>query len=417
MNRLRLSLLLLSILLASASHIGVAHAEIKVEVSGNGSDSQNSVDVAHSSSDTVEQTNNAQVNNDVSSTANSGANQANGNGSDVNVTTGNASSETSVSTQLNNSQVNTGCCLADASVVISGNGSGSQNRVSLTQEKELVISVDQKATVVNRISLTASTGNNQANKNNGDVEIATGKINASLDLVNQANISLISAGVGSGNVSVKIAGNGDNSNNQVAVAILGNLFINRTNNAKIKNLINSDLNTGGNQANENNGAVEISTGDINFALSLVNGPINVGGVKIGCCDTGGDGDGDHCHDGDSDHNGNGGNGDQEGCDNGDGGGGGNGDNNGGGSNGGNNNGSSSDNPSTSGSGSSGSSGSSNGSGQVLGALADILPGTGISAHHNWLLTVMYFMMFLIGLYMRLRAGRSPDKKYAYIYTS
>ena len=83
-----------------------ARADIQIEISGNGADSQNTVTVQNDQTTTVTQTNDASVNNQVDQSTTTGNNASSANTSDTTqVTTGDSTTNTSVSNSVNNSQI------------------------------------------------------------------------------------------------------------------------------------------------------------------------------------------------------------------------------------------------------------------------------------------------------------------------
>jgi len=75
----------------------LAFADTTVEISGNGADSDNTATVVQVNETGVFQENNAEIQNNVSVSANSGGNDANNNtGGDVSIDTGNATSNTTI---------------------------------------------------------------------------------------------------------------------------------------------------------------------------------------------------------------------------------------------------------------------------------------------------------------------------------
>ena len=93
-----------------------------VEISGNGSSSDSTVQINQSSTNVIDQQNSVNVNNNVGGTADTGGNSVNGNtGGNNNVTTGDATVNTSICNNLNTNVV--------------GGGAGSINNPCLTPTK------------------------------------------------------------------------------------------------------------------------------------------------------------------------------------------------------------------------------------------------------------------------------------------
>ena len=357
-------------------------AEIQVEVSGNGNTSQNTVTVSSDQNTNVSQTNEADVNNSVASGANTGENNAaNNSGATIELSTGDISSQTNVTNNLNASSVATPCCGSTLDVTIDGNGSDSVNTIHTEVTSTTTINVAQIANITNNINVLANTGNNQANDNAGAVEINTGDITTKGYLTNAVNLAHVTVAPGEWDIHIINRDNGVASTNVVVVNFVNDLFLWRNEIADINNHIYADLTTGRNSANGNLNDVLIDTGDIDFSFDVVNGPINVGGTEVLCCE-----DGTPVDPGDSPNPlpnpglppASGGS-----------------------------------SPNNNGSFNGNGNGSGKSAGEVLGALTQILPATGASAIHFWIMAVVYLITFLSGLYVRLRAGRSPDVRPAF----
>ncbi len=320
---------LLGILLVVLSTFAPFALAQEFVISDNGSGSGNEVSVQTSITTTVEQTNQADVTNNVTTDATTGENTVSGNSGDAEITTGDIDSNLSIENNVNSSAVETPCCPSDTNATISGNGSDSENAIAIDSINQTNISINQNATISNTVNGSANTGENNANNNNGNVSINTGDITVWGGITNgPINVENVVASSGTGNVSARILENGANSTNTLALFLNSLTTVNVNHNATVRNDVSWDLNTGRNNANGNNGDVSITTGDIFFDLFIKNGPINVGGVIIRCCpveiggpekpgdgeeeedgeENGGpeDGDGEEGEDGERDNDGDGG---------------------------------------------------------------------------------------------------------------
>ena len=371
-------LLAVIVLLTTALVTTPAFAEEFV-ISGNGDGSANEVAVTANTQTTVTQTNEANVSNEVNTNASTGGNEVSSNtGEETSIQTGDIQTQTSIDNQLNTSAVDIGCCpQGELTATIEGNGSTSTNAIDLTLSNQTTISVLQEANIQNTVTGSANTGENTANDNNGNVAIQTGNITGTVEVKNSINQEDIHATIGGfTDIALLIKGNSSGSQNSISLSLANETTIEKVDLANILNMIFFDINTGRNQANGNLGDVSISTGDIVFGISIKNDPVNQGGVDVGCCPppeppydpgtpptpptppgTGGGGNGGG--NGNSNNNGNG-------------------------------------------------NGSGDGNGQSLAMVSGaILPATG-----NFDLLLMLLAniaMFLLGLYLRLRAGRSPAR--------
>lgn len=269
---------------------GPAYAQ-ELVISGNGSSSDSQVQVSLNAQTTVEQSNQANVTNDVNVAADTGNNSASSNtATDTSINTGNINSDTSIQNSANTSNVSLDCCpnQSGLNVNISDNGTNSDNSVDLSLSNNTNINVYQDAYINNIVNGSANTGTNSANDNTGaDVSITTGNINVSDQIKNVGiNNATVSAPQGVFDLAVKISGNGSDSNNSVSLSLSNILQINVNNISNILNNSSWVLNTGGNSANGNTGgSVSIVTGDINVNTNIVNDGINSNEVIIACCDS------------------------------------------------------------------------------------------------------------------------------------
>lgn len=158
-------------------------------ISGNGSDSSNSVDINSNSSTNVTSTNNSNIQNHVNVNANTGNNTADDNNGDVSITTGNISFNGSISNIANANLLHLSRGSSGFSGEISGNGEDSDNNLDINSDNETNIETTNFSNIVNRIFFNFNTGNNSVNDNNGDVTINTGGITANLSISNVANVN------------------------------------------------------------------------------------------------------------------------------------------------------------------------------------------------------------------------------------
>ncbi len=267
-----------------------AFADTTIQISGNGSGSNNAVQAVQSNSTTVSQSNTANVNNNITTNANTGGNDANYNtGGDVTVKTGDAKTTTNVTNVLNsNAATVAGCnCGSDTNVLISGNGAKSENLVTLTNENSNTVEQANSADVSNNIKSDAKTGGNDANLNTGgDVVVVTGDAtaNANVKTVANSNSAMIGGGAGASGsgASFKILGNGAGSDNWISAVLANSSSVEQANSANIDNDVNSDAKTGGNDAKFNTGGdVVISTGDAKAGANVDN-MVNFNSASVDC---------------------------------------------------------------------------------------------------------------------------------------
>lgn len=344
----------------------VTAAEINLVIEGNGESSSNNVQVENNNSVNVEQNNNAQINNDVNIDSNTGNNSSNDNGGEVGIETGNVSTEVNIENQnINSNHADVdNCCNNDTNLKISGNGSKSSNTINAGQNINRNVNQNNNANINNNVKVNSNTGYNSANYNSGNVTIKTGNVYAETNIVNKnINNSYAKVAVGSNGVHAVIIGNGEDSTNIINYVFNNNSETNVENTANIFNNLEHILNTGHNSANGNLGDVAIMTGDIESIVNIENKDINTSTAITTClCSTPENPENPEEPEEPK-----------------------------------------KDNPPSSKVQSS--SGSSNG-GQGGGNGGAILPVTG-GLSLTYVLTILFFLMFLMGLYLRFYSGKSP----------
>lgn len=255
-----------------------AFAATTIQLSGNGTGSDNSADVDRSNTTVVTQTNNAVINNSVDADADTGNNDANDNtGGDVTIETGDADVVVDVFNKVNSNEASVeNCnCDGDTEVLIQGNGSHSENEVELEQSNLVDVFQDNYAYVKNDVDADAKTGKNDADDNTGgDVSIKTGDADVSVDLATLANHNSAQVkghGDGDGLVSARILGNGTGSDNDIDLDLSNQVIVTQLNDAKVYNDVDADADTGDNDANDNTGGdVSIKTGDADVDVEVDN---------------------------------------------------------------------------------------------------------------------------------------------------
>lgn len=248
-------------------------ASTDIVITGNGTSSDNTSNVTVTQTTSVQQSNNADVKNNVDSNASSGGNEVKGNtGGNVSVDTGSAQSHTTVANTLNSNTANVACCQAqDTNVTISGNGSDTKNTANVTlgpsgNNASDLIDQSNSADVKNDVNSNASTGYNKASDNTGgSVHIDTGNATTGvvLSTVANANSATIGGGnSGSGSLTALITGNGTESDNNIDLTLGNSVWFAQSNNANVDNDVNANAKSGGNEAKDNTGgSADITTGN------------------------------------------------------------------------------------------------------------------------------------------------------------
>lgn len=197
-------------------------SETIVEISGNGSDSDNTAKLQTTSQTGVWQLNNAKVSNDVDVKATTGYNRASDNTSgDVAIYTGDVSVAVVEQTMAN---FNSARILggsgngSSVSLLISGNGADSDNEIKLAMDKATLLTQWNNTAIRNDVDVKAITGRNTADDNTGgSVLIDTGNVimNAFIDNWAGFNAADLDCDCVFDEVLAKIAGNGADSDNTI----------------------------------------------------------------------------------------------------------------------------------------------------------------------------------------------------------
>lgn len=212
---------------------GGCPTDVNVEISGNGTDSDNKVDLKLDNTTWVKQDNFAKVENDVEVKADSGHNDANDNtGGTIDIDTGTADALAVVLNKLNANVAHIGSNGQGAlELKILGNGSYSKNDIKADLNNTVTLDQDNWASVENDVEVKANTGKNDANDNTGGyVSIDTGDADAGALVDTMANFNLAHVedccefdGL------VKIAGNGTDSDSKVDLKLDSTLYATQDN--------------------------------------------------------------------------------------------------------------------------------------------------------------------------------------------
>jgi hypothetical protein len=259
------------------STVSPAFAATTLEISGNGSSSDNTIRTTTNTTTTVVQSNEADIRNNVDTNANTGGNYANDNtGGSVFVGTGNTTSNVDIlnRTNINRAQLdNCGCETSSTDVTISGNGSSSDNTINLSSNKDNSVFQENEADIRNDVDSYSNTGENNASRNTGgetggDVTVLTGNSRADVILRTDANANIVQSltsvgNGGSGQTNIEIVGNGSGSDNRARVTRNQSATVVQENEADVRNDVDTYANTGRNRANDNtNQDVLIDTGSV-----------------------------------------------------------------------------------------------------------------------------------------------------------
>ncbi|PIT92111.1 MAG: hypothetical protein COU08_04645 [Candidatus Harrisonbacteria bacterium CG10_big_fil_rev_8_21_14_0_10_42_17] len=276
-------------------------------VSGSGSTGNDH----NQTSETIHNENTGVIGNEVNSGANSGENTTNDNLGNANILTGNAFAIANIFNLLNTNIINSEGLFLILNGLLGGAGNldlrtlnffgGNDSRLggsgcdSLGCDGDIARDIinDNNATIVNDVIVRAQTGANEAINNAGDVNVGTGDAYAGANVVNVANTNFIDSKYlllvanlglfGNGDIVFPSAysdwfknlfgtpqlvqGNGNFTGNPNSSVKLG---IDNNNNAEIENNIETNADSGNNEALNNDDGSHITTGDAFAGSSVVN---------------------------------------------------------------------------------------------------------------------------------------------------
>ncbi len=270
-----------------------ASGQSTAENNKTGAGSNNESGVADNQDTKVKTDNQAEVNNDLVLTSDSGHSSADKNTGDGSVTSGDATVQGVVKNQANTTVTTTTNCTtcgsSGGSAQNNQTGADSNNQADTTVNSDTIIENNQNANLDTGVIAIADSGHNSADKNTGNGEVITGDANVGLTVVNVANTDI--TGVQTSEYDVyddhrgdiviggDATGNGNqasnqqtgaDSNNQVAADNNTALTIVNNNDATVANDLVVDATTGHNSADKNTGDGSVTTGDVNVITNAVN---------------------------------------------------------------------------------------------------------------------------------------------------
>lgn len=252
-----------------------------------GPGSNNTCSVTNSSNVTVNNVNDAEIRNTVTTTSNTGGNSASNNTLGGSITTGNASQNSTVSSIANVNTTNVTAGFgggAGNTGMNSVTGPFSNNDAFITNSARVAVQNDNTASINNDVDATADTGNNRADNNTGPATIRTGSSWLSTLVGNHANDSLTNvavSGAGAGGNTVGNSTTGPFSNNTASITNSANATINNVNDLQVNNNVGVRSRTGNNSASNNTLGGDIVTGNATAGLGVsTEGNINTSGVAV-----------------------------------------------------------------------------------------------------------------------------------------
>lgn len=254
-----------------------------VKVDGNGSKSDNKVELDMDNSNELFQDNSAKVKNDVKVDAKTGHNDANDNtNGDVMIESGDSAVSVGLLTFANSNFAMLGGGDEEGgalSLWISGNGSKSDNEIDAKLDNSSTVKQDNNAHVYNDVDVDAETGKNDANDNTGgEVSIETGDADVATLVANVGNFNWADLACDClfDDVTAKIADNGSKSDNEISLDSEGENELFQDNSAHLNNDIDGvEASTGNNETDDNTlgsegGDPAIETGDAGVGAEVLN---------------------------------------------------------------------------------------------------------------------------------------------------
>jgi len=265
-----------------------AFAETTIEISGNGTDSENEVKLDVDQVTSVVQDNFADIDNKVVVHADTGDNTAEDNtGGAVSIETGDATATVDVANTANSNTASVDCCPAgDVDILIKGNAADTdENEVKLDIYSKTELFQDNQADIFNGVEVEAETGENDAEDNTGgDVSIKTGDATVGVTLSTAANYNSaqVSGSGSGGKLSARILDNGADSENEIELDVDKFLSVIQDNFADVDNFVDAEAYTGDNDAEDNTGGeASIETGDAKVTVGIDN-MVNFNWADVDC---------------------------------------------------------------------------------------------------------------------------------------
>lgn len=246
-------------------------------ITGNGESSQNQIISSDSTSTTsVTQENNAEVNNNVDTVSDSGSNNIeDSNSSDSLINTGNSESISSVENENLNINITENDCfecpVEESQIKISGNESESNNSINVNLSTNINSSQINDASISNKVFTIANSGNNQIIGNNGDAEIDTGDVYAESQIKNiNINFNKLKIVVGENTFNLILSDNGIDSMNQLKFIKDRDINYESNNYSELVNNVQTIGESGSNSVFKNLGDVLIKTGNVIVKTTIEN---------------------------------------------------------------------------------------------------------------------------------------------------
>jgi hypothetical protein len=287
---------------AHVDNCGGCLDDASVWINGNGTDTENEVNLQLANQTQLYQTNSADVDNEVKVDAWSGDNKVEDNtGADIVMLTGDVDVKTHTKTIANSNYAMIGGGEGDGGsvdVVIAGNGSYSANAANLALANQTLLTQLNQTEIDNDTEIDAGSGDNDIEDNTGgELALVTGDITVLADIMNYAGFNYFAGDdCCYGDVWAKVADNGTETENEINAELVSALDVFQNNvcgeqrlpggyellqgwdwwrgDECFDNNLMVDAYTGGNDLDDNTGDVDsdpfVYTGDADVTASVVN---------------------------------------------------------------------------------------------------------------------------------------------------
>ncbi len=163
---------------------------------------------------------------------------------------------------------------AESTILITGNGSDSVNNAVVTVTNTTQVTQANNANISNNVTSNSNSGGNDASHNTGgNVTVDTGNAKTQVTVSNTANTNVANVAncnCGTGNLNVKVSGNGDGSVNTANTALTNQVQLGQTNSANIGNVVAANSDSGNNGASHNTGGTtSLMTGNATTKVNLL----------------------------------------------------------------------------------------------------------------------------------------------------
>lgn len=260
MTKISITIMAAAISVFGLVFVSSASADTHSRISGDGSGTDNRINIEQDNRVNIRQLNDTSINNDVSINNTTGHNSSTFNtGGDVRIRTGDADANVSIQNTAgeNAAHVSGVNRFNDGQdVSIHGNGAFSDNKARITNDNFMRLNQENNTDIANNVSVNNNTGFNRASgntsysryKDGGDVRIDTGDATANVDKRNEAGLNKAQLSQQNNNAEsiVNIHGNGAFSDNRINISNDSDRIIRQNNDSNFDNQVKVNNNTGDN---------------------------------------------------------------------------------------------------------------------------------------------------------------------------